>query len=84
MAYGAGQFVRSFNGWSEVSGYIIDVARELEEAAQRFGCDTVEARRAFVLGGLEALNKTQGWDMLTQPEEMEEDVLAMFVQILIR
>jgi hypothetical protein len=80
--YDAAKFIGQFDSWTDVSGYIIQVAGELSKACP--STFSLSEKRAFVLGGLEALNKTWGWDMRTQPEETEEMVLQMFVQLFIR
>jgi hypothetical protein len=73
--------IKQFRSWTEIADTLIALARELDEM-----CPTRElaARKSFVYGGLVALNASHGWDAVFQPEDIENTVLWMFVELFIR
>jgi len=79
--YEEAKTIDSFDSWTQVSAKIIKLADELHEQCRHL---PMNERRRFVHGGLVALNGAYGWDMKTQPEETENMVLWMFVQLYVR
>ena len=74
--------IKSFRSWTEVSRKIVKTAEELLRL-----CPpqlNLDLKRQFVFGGLVALNSALDWDMVTQPEETENQILWMFVQLYVR
>lgn len=73
--------IGTFRSWLEVSDALIGVTRELDALCPS---QDLQARRDFVYGGLVGLNTALGWDHVLQPEDTENTVLWMFVQLFIR
>ena len=73
--------IGDFESWVEVMTDLMKIAAAIDAKCR---ARSLNLRRNFVYGGMVALNIRDDWDMVSQSEDKEQDILWMFVQLFIR
>jgi len=73
--------IGDFESWVEVMTDLMKIAAAIDVKCR---ARSLDLRRNFVYGGMVALNIRDDWDMVSQSEDKEQDILWMFVQLFIR
>jgi len=73
--------IGDFESWVEVMTDLMKIAAAIDAKCR---ARSLDLRRNFVYGGMVALNIRDDWDMVSQSEDKEQDILWMFVQLFIR